>query len=110
MSEDPFAELRAQYRAALPARLQAIERLRAGLAAGTLPAARRSELHREVHSIAGSGRTFGLPELSTAASAAEALLEQPGEPHWARLRELFEAMAQAAGTELAAKTSRRQDV
>lgn len=92
MSEDPFAALRAEYRAALPQRLHAIEQLRAALAAGTLPAGQRRELQRQLHSLAGSGKTFGLPEVGAAARAAEALLEAPGEPDWALLERLIRAI------------------
>jgi HPt (histidine-containing phosphotransfer) domain-containing protein len=89
LSEDPFAELRAEYRASLPPRLERIESLLASLVAGEVAAAQRRELERELHSIAGSGRTFGLPAVSAAARAAEALLEQPGEPDWSRIRDLL---------------------
>jgi HPt (histidine-containing phosphotransfer) domain-containing protein len=93
VSEDPLAALRAEYRAALPQRLQAIEQLRAALAAGTLPAGQRLELQRQLHSLAGSGKTFGLPEVSATARAAEALLEAPGEPDWTELERLVQAIA-----------------
>lgn len=88
MSEDPFAEVRAEYRASLPPRLERIERLLASLADGSASATQRRELERELHSIAGSGKTFGLPAVSAAAKAAETLLEQPGEPDWEQARDL----------------------
>jgi HPt (histidine-containing phosphotransfer) domain-containing protein len=73
----------------LPGRLEDIERLRAALASGSGPATQRRELERELHSIAGSSKTFGLPAVSVAARAAESLLDQPGEPDWERLRALI---------------------
>ena len=102
MEDDPYAELRAQYRASLPARLARLERLCAEHG--------RGELRRELHSLVGSGETFGLPEVTLAARAAEALLEGPGEPDWKALKARIEAIRRAAGTELAAKTSRRPGV
>jgi hypothetical protein len=52
VSEDPFAALRVEYRAALPSGSRGW-RTCAGLAHGELPAARLRDLQREVHSIAG---------------------------------------------------------
>jgi HPt (histidine-containing phosphotransfer) domain-containing protein len=95
VSEDPFAALRMEYRAALPQRLHEIEQLRSALAAGTLPAGQRRELQRQLHSLAGSGTTFGLPEVSAAARAAEALLEAPGEPDWTQLERLIQVLRRA---------------
>ena len=93
--------MRAEYRESLPARLARIESLRLELAGGAAAAARIAELYREVHSIAGSGRTFGYPALTDAARAAEAFLEPyragaaPGAADWARLRPLLEALERA---------------
>jgi HPt (histidine-containing phosphotransfer) domain-containing protein len=64
--EELEAELAAQlseYRAALPSKLERIESL---AAAGDLKA-----LARELHTLAGSAGTFGLPKVSAAARAAE---------------------------------------
>ena len=63
-----LAALRSEYRAALPARLERIDSL---LAAGRL-----EELERELHTLAGSAGTFGLPAVATAASDAQELLAE----------------------------------
>lgn len=76
MTTDAFqkalADLSAEYRAGLPARLQEIDDLWGG-AKSTMPPPQG--LLRALHSIAGSARTFGLAELSDAARAAEQLLD-----------------------------------
>jgi HPt (histidine-containing phosphotransfer) domain-containing protein len=95
LSEDPLAGLRAEYRASLPPRLARIDALVAALAAGSATAAQRRELERELHAIAGSGKTFGLPAVSAAAKAAEALLEGPAGPDWDRLAALIDEIRRA---------------
>jgi len=75
-----IAALRADYRAKLPAKLEEISGLWRGLAGGELPADRIVDLRRELHSLAGSARTFGVEGVSEAALAAETWLE----PHCAR--------------------------
>jgi len=66
----PLDELRAEYRRELPAKLA---KLNALWSARQLP-----ELHRALHTLAGSAGTFGLPELSVAAREAENYLEACG--------------------------------
>ena len=61
----------AEYRASLPAKLERIESL---AAAGDLKA-----LARELHTLAGSAGTFGLPQVSAAARAAEEAVFEQGE-------------------------------
>jgi HPt (histidine-containing phosphotransfer) domain-containing protein len=77
---EELAELLADYRRALAPR---IRRMRAHFAA------RRYEaLRRELHSLAGSAGTFGLPEVGHAARDAESCLEAGGKGLGALLRRL----------------------
>ncbi len=64
---NPLEELRAEYRAELPAKLAHIK--------GLLHEGRIKELHRALHTLAGSAGTFGLPAVSEAAREAEACCE-----------------------------------
>ena len=90
----------AEYRAGLAPRIAALEALRGDLASGKAPAARVAELHRELHSLTGSGRTFGLARVSEAARAAEVFVEATaGGPldaaAWERLKVLLQDLALA---------------
>ena len=67
---NPLEELSAEYRRELPAKLEKI--------AALWSARRVPELHRALHTLAGSAGTFGLPELSVAAREAENYLEACG--------------------------------
>jgi HPt (histidine-containing phosphotransfer) domain-containing protein len=93
-----------EYRASLGPRIAALEDLRGALAgARALPAGAaemRATLHRELHSIAGSGRTFGLAGVSEAARAAEIFVEQrcttgatPDASAWEELKALLQHLA-----------------
>jgi HPt (histidine-containing phosphotransfer) domain-containing protein len=94
----------AAYRSSLGPRIAALEVLRAALAGGRTPAAEaarlRADLHRELHSIAGSGRTFGLAGVSEAARAAEVFVEHrcpagsaPDAAAWEALKPLLQDLA-----------------
>jgi HPt (histidine-containing phosphotransfer) domain-containing protein len=65
--------LGAEYRASLPQRLTDIDAAWSAVRRGEAPAL--APLLRGLHSIAGSALTFGLPELSKAAAAAEDWIE-----------------------------------
>lgn len=66
--QERFAQLRHAYLARLPALLAEIEAL-----AGRAPAPEALDgLYRHLHKLAGSGGTYGFPELSERASALEA--------------------------------------
>lgn len=65
-----FDALLAEYRRELPPKLA---RLEEHFAAG-----RFTELRRELHTLAGSAGTFGLPQVGEAARAAEDYLETTG--------------------------------
>ena len=62
------------YAAQLPAKIKAIEDLWARAAAGDDREAVRS-LHRELHSLAGSGETFGYSQLGRNAKTLELAME-----------------------------------
>jgi len=91
-----------EYRASLAPRIAALEALRGELASGKGFPARIAELHRALHSIAGSGRTFGLPRVTEAARAAEAFVElrcagsPPDAAAWEQLKTLLQELARTA--------------
>ena len=100
--EAELEALRAEYRADLRPRLEGLETLRRALAAGEPPATGMRELYRGLHSIAGSAKTFGLPEVSEAARAAERYLEPHCAagaplPDWDELRRLLDALGALTG-------------
>lgn len=64
-------ELQRNYIAGLPGRLDEIEHHWRCLDGGAWDAARLAELHRRVHSLTGSGQTFGLAGLSDRARVIE---------------------------------------
>ncbi len=108
-SANPFGAERdameADYRRKLPARLERLENAQRELAGGTAPAGGLAELHRELHTIAGSAEMFGLPEVSEAARAAEAFLEpyrtggaMPAAGGWAALKLLLAKLRRAASS------------
>jgi len=82
---NPLDELRAEYRAELPAKLAHLKAL--------LAQSRLKELHRALHTLAGSAGTFGLPAVGAAAREAEACCES-GET--ARLPALIDAIGVVA--------------
>lgn len=67
--------LRADYRDRLPEKIAAIQRLWRDVMSGVLPPAGLIDLKRELHTLAGSAKTFGVAHVSELASAAESLLE-----------------------------------
>lgn len=68
-------ELSAEYRGSLPEKLAEIDALWAALGGGAEPVERLLDLRRLLHTIAGSARTFGMGDVSTAARAAETFLD-----------------------------------
>lgn len=65
----------AEYRASLPAKLAEVDALWGMLAAGATQPEACGELLRRLHTLAGSAKTFGFPDLGVAARAAESFLE-----------------------------------
>ena len=103
MSSDAFkaqlAQLNAEYRAALPGKLADIDALWVRHA----DAAALTDLHRQLHTLAGSAKVFGIAAVSSAAREAENALSVPvhrGTPPDAaerlRVDGLLEALRQAA--------------
>jgi len=98
-----LARLSAEYRVTLARRLDALDAILVALSAEQAGADDLHELHRVLHSIAGSARTFGLPAVSEAARAGEALIapwfdsrEIPRADDWAALKDILCALRKAA--------------
>ena len=98
-----LAKLSAEYRLTLATRLDALDALAGALAGGKADAAGQKELRRALHTIAGSAKTFGLPAVSEAARAGEALLDgwfdaqkTPQADDWAALKDILSALRRAA--------------
>jgi chemotaxis protein histidine kinase CheA len=74
---DALRLLTEKYRKQLPDRLVEIDGLLSlVLQADTFDAERMATLHRSVHSLTGTGATFGLSELSNASRSLEILLKE----------------------------------
>ena len=86
-----FEKLRVEYRRGMPEKLARVEKLWALVSASKSVGPPLKELCRELHTIAGSAGTFGLPQLSEAALAAEthliasATVSEKGRQQMARL-------------------------
>jgi len=98
-----LAALNAEYRAKLALRLAALDVLAMELAVGQPDADRLNDLRRELHTIAGSAKTFGLPAVTDAARAAERFVDpwcdsgrRPGAAEWAEFKTLLTALREAA--------------
>ena len=107
MTADAFkhqlAALSAEYRGELPGKLDRVENLWRDLTAGAVGPERLIDLVRELHSIAGSARTFGVAGVSEAAAAAESWLEPftarhklPASPKQAEFARLLGELRRAA--------------
>lgn len=79
-SDDAMAALRCKYRARLQQREQDIEALLVRGQGSGWSAAERNELHRHAHSLAGSGATYGYPDISSIGAALEAGLDASAPP------------------------------
>jgi len=79
-------------KAAMHARLDAVDAAGAALLAGSLDEGRRAAASAAAHKLAGSLGTFGLPEGSELASELELMLRAPGVPAVMRLAELAERL------------------
>lgn len=72
-----FETLRAQYERMLPGKLAALDGSFAALQEANPPKRELLEtFHRQVHSLTGSGASYGFPELSQTARALELILKQ----------------------------------
>jgi chemotaxis protein histidine kinase CheA len=98
-----LAQLRADYAAALPGKLDGLERLCREVMARRAPPEQLEDLIRMAHAISGSGATFGLPSVSAAARDLELFLDRnyrtgpalPDVEAQARVSELVRALKNA---------------
>ena len=95
-------EVSAEFKSGLAARLSRIDRLWQALALDPVAEKDIVDLRRELHSLAGSAGTFGLPALGETARAAEDELDSfagnggvPLEKKRATLKHLLEALRRA---------------
>lgn len=98
-----LARLSAEYRVTLARRLDALDEIAVALSAEQAGTDSLRELRRALHSITGSAKTFGLPSVSEAARAGEALIAPwcegratPQAEDWAALKDLLSALRKAA--------------
>ena len=99
-------ELRAlseEFRAGLPRTIDGLQTLWQEIQAERIGAERLRDVHRGLHSLAGSASTFGMPSLGVAAAAAEAWIEDfsqrlvvPRGPQCAEFVRLLAAVSDAA--------------
>jgi chemotaxis protein histidine kinase CheA len=94
--------IRAEYRNGLPAKLAGLDALWQALTSGAAKPARVADLLRELHSIAGSAKTFGVAGVSEAAAAAESYLAPfskrgkiPNAAGQAKFKSLLDALKRA---------------
>jgi chemotaxis protein histidine kinase CheA len=69
--EDKFAALRRDWRAQLPAKLAAMSASMDACLASPQDATALEDLHRQLHTLAGSAGTFGMDELGRQSRAVE---------------------------------------
>ena len=95
--------LGAGYRRRLPAKMVELDRLWRDLTGGVVAPAALTDLRRELHTLAGSAKTFGVAHVSDLAAAAEGLLEPfcnegrlPDAAGTAELTRLLDALQRSA--------------
>ncbi len=97
-----FQKLRAEFRGSMPAKITRLRSLWARVDCDEPDADALEILRRELHTMTGSGGTFGLPQVSKAAAAAEACLEglkdgsRPGGKRSGRFGRLLDALEESA--------------
>ena len=97
-----FQRLRREFRASMPAKLTRLRSLWERIDCAEPDADALQILQRELHAMAGSAGSFGLPLVSKAAAAAEEALaglkdgSRPGAKRAAKFRGRLEALEQAA--------------
>lgn len=70
-----LAKLRTKYGLGLPGKIAAIEAAVAAIGTSSWDEPAFSTAYRQVHSLAGSSGTYGFPDISGLARAAEAILK-----------------------------------
>jgi chemotaxis protein histidine kinase CheA len=97
-----FQKLRAEFRGSLPAKLTRLRSLWARIDCEEPDADALEIVRRELHGMAGSAGSFGLPQVSTIAGAADECLaglkdgSRPGGKRAARFRALLARLDKAA--------------
>ena len=98
-----FEKVSADYRRRLPQKLAELDSLWSSVMAGALPPERILDVQHELHTLAGTAETLGVPAVTSAARAAESFLdpflarnETPGPAAQADFRQLLQALKQAA--------------
>ncbi len=99
-----LSALSADYRATLAEKLLHIDQMWKELTAGSTAHGPMTTLHRELHTLAGSAKTFGLPAVSEAARVAEHFIEPyalvdalPAAPKLIEFENLLVALRESAG-------------
>jgi chemotaxis protein histidine kinase CheA len=93
-----FQKLRTEFRGSLPAKLKRMRSLWERIDCEEPDADALEILKRELHTMAGSGGSFGLPQVSKAAAAAEDALgglkegSRPGIKRSAQFRALLDKL------------------
>jgi chemotaxis protein histidine kinase CheA len=96
-----FQKLRTEFRGSLPAKLKRLRSLWERIDCEEPDADALEILRRELHTMAGSAGSFGLPQVSKAAAAAEEALEglkegsRPGAKRAARFLPLLDKLDKA---------------
>jgi HPt (histidine-containing phosphotransfer) domain-containing protein len=96
-----FQKLRMEFRGSLPAKLTRMRSLWGRIDCEEPDPDALEILKREVHTMAGSAGSFGLPQVSKAAAAAEEALEglkdgsRPGAKRAAKFRALLDKLDKA---------------
>jgi chemotaxis protein histidine kinase CheA len=107
MSSDQFKlvleQLSAEYRGSLPDKVAELDALWRAVLGGGAIRERLHELHRALHTIAGSAKVFGLSAVTEAARAGETALElcltqgtMPEAAARAEVERVFEVLKQCA--------------
>jgi HPt (histidine-containing phosphotransfer) domain-containing protein len=98
-----FEKVSADYRRRLPQKLAELDNVWTGVMTGALPPERIIDVQHELHTLAGTAETLGVPSVTSAARAAESFLdaflsrnETLGAAVEADFRRLLEALKQAA--------------
>ena len=112
--EERLASLSKAYGEALSERVGQIEALYRTITRTGWRSEQYEELKRLVHSLKGSGRTFGFPEISESASGLEELLDAVGlhgggldSPDWLKCEDRIAGLKAAVGRADLGKHSRR---
>lgn len=104
---DPLQEelqrLSAAYAEALPAKVEEVREAWKALSEGTWDLDALAELYRGIHSLKGSGSTFGFPKVTEDARTAERLIaglldmeERPSDAQAAAVDAAMDSLAQTA--------------